>query len=113
MFEDLNGVWLLTAGGMLFGFLGVILRYAYKTKCEHINICWGLVKIHRDIQTEATIERAQIENGIDPEADLSNTNHSTVVNDSSTSLSSLTDVNAAGGKKISSKSDMSPTDSTK
>ena len=109
MFEDLNGVWLLTAGGMLFGFLGLILRYAYKTKCDNIDICWGLVKIHRDIQTEATIERAQIENGIDPEADLSNANHQNIAN----AGSSLTDVNAAGGKKISSKSNMLPTDSTK
>ena len=109
MFEDLNGVWLLTAGGMLFGFLGVILRYAYKTKCEHIDICWGLVKIHRDIRTEATIERTQIENGIDPEADLSNANHTTLAN----AGSSITDVNAAGEKKISSKSDILLTDSTK
>jgi hypothetical protein len=110
MFEDLNGIWLLTAGGMLFGFLGLILRYAYKTKCDNIDICWGLVKIHRDIQTEATIERTQIENGIDPEADLSNANNHTNVANAG---SSLTDVNAAGGKKISSKSDISTTNSTK
>jgi hypothetical protein len=102
MFEDLNGVWLLTAGGMLFGFLGVILRYAYKTKCDNIDICWGLVKIHRDIRTEADIERTQIENGIDPEVDINHTNGITI-----------TDINAAGGKKISSKLDTSPTDSNK
>ena len=69
MFEDLNGVWLLTAGGMLFGFLGVLLRYGFKTKCEQIDICWGFIKIHRDIRTEADIERTQIENGINTETD--------------------------------------------
>lgn len=104
MFEDLNGVWLLTAGGMLFGFLGVLLRYGFKTKCEQIDICWGFIKIQRDIRTEAIIERTQIENGIDPEVELSNANHTTLAN----AGSSLTDINAAGGKKVSAKLDTSP-----
>jgi len=96
MFEDLNGVWLLTAGGMLFGFLGVLLRYGFKTKCDQIDICWGFIKIHRDIQTEANIERTQIENGIDPEIDETSSNR--------TVESTPIDSNAAGNTKISEQS---------
>jgi hypothetical protein len=112
MFEDLNGVWLLTAGGMFFGFLGVLLRYGFKTKCDQIDICWGLIKIHRDIRTEAVIETTQIENGINPDNnnDQALLNHNSNLSNQVTSIPSNLIINAAGGqiKKVADKSNLPP-----
>ena len=38
--------------GIGTGFLGLMLRYAFKSKCDRINCCWGLVGIHREVEQE-------------------------------------------------------------
>ena len=44
--------------GISTGFLGVMLRYAFKSKCDRVNCCFGLVAIHREVdQEEKDIER--------------------------------------------------------
>lgn len=109
MFEDLNGVWLLTAGGMVFAFLGVLLRYGFKTKCDQVDICWGLIKIHRDIRTEAEIETTQIENGINPD---NSGDHNNNISNQTVAIqqSPLNLVCAAGGQttKIADKNNILP-----
>lgn len=38
--------------GISTGFLGLMLRYAFKSKCDRVNCCFGLVKIHREVEQE-------------------------------------------------------------
>ena len=40
----------ITLGGLIFGSVGLFIRYAYKSKCSSVEIC--CVKIKRDIETE-------------------------------------------------------------
>ena len=40
---------------MLFGFFGILLRYAFLSKCDNVSICYGLIKIHRVVQIEEEI----------------------------------------------------------
>jgi hypothetical protein len=50
----------LTAGG--FAFLGLIVRYAYKSKCKEFEIC--CIKIKRDIEAEKEEDIVAMENGV-------------------------------------------------
>jgi len=46
--------------GIGTGFLGLMLRYFFKSKCDRVSCCFGLVNIHREVEQEATdIERAE------------------------------------------------------
>ena len=40
----------LTLATIVFGGIGLITRYAYKSKCSRVDIC--CLKIERDIETE-------------------------------------------------------------
>ena len=39
----------LTGGCSL---LALLVRYAFKSKCDQVNLCWGLLNIHRKIENE-------------------------------------------------------------
>jgi hypothetical protein len=41
---------------MLLGFCGLALRFCLKSKCEHCNICWGCLKIHRRVELEENVQ---------------------------------------------------------
>lgn len=50
-----SGFWLsLTA--LIFGFFGVALKFCYQSKCSNCNVCWGLVSIQRDTESEEEID---------------------------------------------------------
>ena len=38
--------------GIGTGFLGLMLRYAFKSKCDRVNCCFGLLNIHREVEQE-------------------------------------------------------------
>jgi hypothetical protein len=54
-YDDFNSVFFITVGTMVFGFLGIVLRYAFLSKCDNVSICFGLVKIHRVVQIEEDV----------------------------------------------------------
>ena len=51
-YDSFNDVFFITAGTMLIGFFGILLRYAFLSKCDNVSICYGLIKIHRVVQIE-------------------------------------------------------------
>ena len=54
-YDSFNDVFFITAGTMLFGFFGILLRYAFLSKCDNVSTCYGLIKIHRVVQIEEEI----------------------------------------------------------
>ena len=48
--SDLNSVFWLGSGTMLFGFLGLAVKYAYKSKCKSFSCC--CFRVERDIESE-------------------------------------------------------------
>ena len=54
------------------GFLGLAVRYCFKSKCNEVSCCFGLLKIERDIEHE--IEQTQIEESKTPSRELSSQN---------------------------------------
>ena len=58
-YDDFNSVFFITVGTMVFGFLGIVLRYAFLSKCDNVSICFGLIKIHRVVQIEEDLPQVE------------------------------------------------------
>jgi len=52
--------WLSIATGV-FGFLGVLVKYAFRSKCDQVNFCGpnGILSIHRQVELENSDEEAE------------------------------------------------------
>jgi hypothetical protein len=44
------------------GVLGLSIRYCFKSKCEDVSLCFGLIKIHRNTEDEVTAESMELQN---------------------------------------------------
>ena len=40
------------------------LKYGFKSKCSDVSICFGLCKVHRDIENEVNAEQIQLEHNV-------------------------------------------------
>ena len=60
---EYNAVFFISLATLIFGFLGLIVRYALKSKCEHFKCCFGLFEIDRRVDLEVQEELAQMELG--------------------------------------------------
>lgn len=54
--EVYDSAFFLTMGGMIFGFLGLAIKFCLKSKCKDFKCLWGMVTIIRDVNLEAEIE---------------------------------------------------------
>lgn len=53
-------VFLLSVVTIFSGIIGVLIRYAFRSKCSNINCCFGFCQVERDIQREIDIEQKQL-----------------------------------------------------
>jgi hypothetical protein len=51
--DDTTIVLVLTIG---ITFTTIVLRYAFKSKCDSVSICYGLLHVHRDVEQEEKID---------------------------------------------------------
>ena len=66
--DTYDAVFFISIGSMIIGFMGLLIKYCLKSKCEHFNLCFGLLKIDRRVDLEVQEEMSRIEHGI-PEED--------------------------------------------
>jgi len=52
-------VYSLSIAGL--GFLGLVVRYCFKSKCSEVSCCFGLIRIDRDIEHEVAEQQQEIE----------------------------------------------------
>jgi len=53
---------------MGFGFLAILVRYGFKSKCSDVSLCCGMLSIKRDTEAEIKAELNELELGRkDPE----------------------------------------------
>jgi hypothetical protein len=64
--NQFGGSFWITITGLLLTFIGTIATFCLKSKCKSCSICFGLIKVERDVQAEIDEERLEIENGINP-----------------------------------------------
>jgi hypothetical protein len=50
------------------GLIGLMIRYGFRSKCNDVSLCFGLIHIQRDIQNE--LEEQKME-GISPTRQIS------------------------------------------
>ena len=62
--ETFDAVFFVTISTLLFGCFGVLIKYCLKSKCDNINLCFGLVTVHRNVELEAQEEMKAMELGI-------------------------------------------------
>jgi hypothetical protein len=43
------------------GFILAVLAIAYRSKCSNVNVCWGMLKIERDVEVELQEDLRQIQ----------------------------------------------------
>lgn len=46
------------------GFAGLVLRYAFRSKCTQVDVCFGCLKIVRDADAETAEEKLELEHNI-------------------------------------------------
>jgi hypothetical protein len=61
--SDYDGIFFISLATLIFGFLGLIVRYTLKSKCEHFKCCFGLFEIDRRVDLEVQEELRQMELG--------------------------------------------------
>lgn len=64
-----DGVFFISLGTLIIGFLGLIVRYALKSKCEKFSCCFGAFVIDRRVDLEVQEELAQMELGVTDDSD--------------------------------------------
>ena len=47
--QDAIIITLATIGSAL---IGLIIRYSFRSKCEHVDFCFGCLKFNRDVKSE-------------------------------------------------------------
>ena len=62
--EIYDAVFFITIGTLLFGCIGLSIKYLLKSKCDNVNLCYGLIKVHRNVKVEEELEMKKIELGI-------------------------------------------------
>ena len=56
----------LTMSGLIITFLGILIKYCLKSKCKECSICYGFIKIVRDVDAENKEEEMELDHGINP-----------------------------------------------
>ena len=60
-YDEFNSVFFTGMGTMLFGFLALLIRYAFLSKCDNVTLCGGLIQIHRRVELEEEVEEKKNE----------------------------------------------------
>ena len=67
--EDIT---LISLVSLIFGFVILLCKMIYKSKCSDCEICFGLLKIRRNIDKEIEKEKYNIDHNINSNDDLEN-----------------------------------------
>jgi hypothetical protein len=59
-----DAVFFVTISTLLFGCFGLSIKYLLKSKCDNVNLCYGLIKVHRNVKVEEELEMKKLELGI-------------------------------------------------
>ena len=52
VWDNFNSVFFLSLATTILTFCGVAFSYCYKSKCKECSICFGIVRVQRDVEIE-------------------------------------------------------------
>ena len=59
--ETYNDVFFISIGTTIFLFLETLVKYGFRSKCDNIELCYGLIKVHRRVELESSDDDNQEE----------------------------------------------------
>jgi hypothetical protein len=62
--ETYDAVFFVTISTLLFTCFGLVIKYCLRSKCDNIELCCGLIKVHRNVELEVEEEMKAMELGI-------------------------------------------------
>jgi len=62
--ETFDAVFFLTIGSLVCGGFALVIKYCLRSKCDDVNLCFGFIKVHRNVDLEVEEEMKQMELGI-------------------------------------------------
>ena len=62
--DKYDGVFFISLATILVSAIGISLKYCFKSKCEDVNVCCGMVKIKRNVEIELQQTKEEIDAGI-------------------------------------------------
>jgi hypothetical protein len=65
--DEYNSVFFISIATIITGSLGLCLKYTLRSKCEHLNLCCGLIEINRRVDLEVQEEMKEMELGVKDE----------------------------------------------
>jgi hypothetical protein len=51
-YEIFDDIFFVSIATLTFSFMGVVIKSMLASKCDRVNLCWGLVNIHREVALE-------------------------------------------------------------
>ena len=63
-FDTFDGIFFLTIGSLVCGGFALVIKYCLRSKCDDVNLCFGFIKVHRNVDLEVEEEMKQMELGI-------------------------------------------------
>ena len=66
-YDTFDGIFFTTIATVVFAFLGIAVRYMLKSKCEHFQLCCGLITVDRRVDLEVQEEMHELDVGIAPD----------------------------------------------
>ena len=59
-YDTFNDIFFISIGTTVFvPIIIMLIKYSFKSKCEQINLCCGLIKIHRAVELEHSDEEKE------------------------------------------------------
>jgi len=65
--SDNNTLFYIGIGSLAFAVVGLILKYAFKSKCTRVSLCCGFFECIRNTQLEEKLDELKIEHNIKTE----------------------------------------------
>jgi hypothetical protein len=56
-FHTFNDIFWISIASMTFACLVSVLKYAFKSKCDQLSLCFGLINVHRAVELERDDDR--------------------------------------------------------
>ncbi len=71
----MNGTLIYGLATLGSGVLGLSIRYCFKSKCNNVNLCFGLLSIDRNTDNEVKVEGIELEHGVVKQKSMTNLNN--------------------------------------
>jgi hypothetical protein len=56
-----DAVFFLTIGSLVCGEFALVIKHCLKSKCDNVNLCFGLITVHRNVELETEEEMKELE----------------------------------------------------